>query len=163
MLIGVICYESIELDTTNYIIFSFVNIIGDGLFLIFAVFTYSAITLVLFLNKRKLSRVQTCHNNSSQRSHQTSSPFETTINIRSKYSFRRKIPEQRQLVPFLIILTFLVFYAVPDFIVSFSSFAYSESYANISWSIGYNFDPLIYVFLHKKTRSIALGLCKKRR
>ena len=115
-------------------------------FFILAVSTYSTIAIVLFLNKRKLKAIHSCKAGSSQNV-QHGVPTNQTITQNSQ----QMTPLKRQhLIPFLIIMTFMIFYAVPDSLLSFLKSRNFDIYIHLSWSIGYMVDPVIYIFYIRK-------------
>ena len=72
-------------------------------------------------------------------------------------------------IPFLIILGFLLFNIIPDvilFMLDETSNISEDMYhaSVILWAVGYLLDPLIYIFLNRKTRLVAKttfqGMCK---
>ena len=65
------------------------------------------------------------------------------------------------LVPSLIVTTFVLFNAIPDLIMvrHFNKVLYNVT--AILWVLGLSSDPLIYIFLNRKSRGIALDLFRK--
>ena len=65
------------------------------------------------------------------------------------------------MIPSFIITTFIIFNAIPDFIFNFH---YNDATYHVTaclWTIGIVTDPIIYIFLNKKSRRIAKGIAKE--
>ena len=63
--------------------------------------------------------------------------------------------KNKQLVPMMIILTFVLFYCIPDMIHMVHN-NHTVGYAIMFiWNIGWTFDPLTYIFLDERNREQA--------
>ena len=87
----------------------------------------------------------------------------STASRRLSTKNKNSIVSQRNIyrIPFMIIVTFIVFYFIPDLIITIKN--ESELIAKVTpfiWSLGLMTDPLIYIFIHKKIRMRVWNLMK---
>ena len=74
-----------------------------------------------------------------------------------------KMIKQMFLVPSLIIICFILFNVIPDIIaIKYFNNTIHHVIACL-WGLGYNADPIIYIFLNKKCRVIVLNLLRRSR
>ena len=82
--------------------------------------------------------------------------FDTTQNKRFN---REQTNKRKHLIPSLIIATFILSYCIPDLTLAFADVSLALGYMlNTLWTVGIVTDALIYVFLYKKTRDIAVSI-----
>ena len=123
--------------------------ICDPICVVIAIISFSVIASKLRKSRITLTRfnqtIQTCQS------------IKTSIDINTQ-----RTPWKRMYyVPGMIIITFVVFYFIPDLIITIEHD--SEDIANITpfiWSIGLMTDPLIYIFVDKKIRMRAWKLLR---
>ena len=73
---------------------------------------------------------------------------------------RRNNLRKMFLIPFLIVAGFLVFNVIPDLIIFYHFNDVIHNVASVLWALGFNVDPLIYIFLNMTSRDIALNVLK---
>ncbi|XP_057310525.1 uncharacterized protein LOC130648491 [Hydractinia symbiolongicarpus] len=118
---------------SSKIIYVYGFTIADGIFVFTAVVTYTAIMLLLKHHRKTVEKMQNKNKN-----------------------FRKQ-----HLIPCLIVASFILFYCIPDTILTVKD--KSENLlqiVTIFWSFGFISDPVIYIFLHKESRNIALNTLK---
>lgn len=114
---------------SSKIIYVYGFTIADGIFIFTAAITYTTIILLLKQHRKTVGTMQNKNRN-----------------------FRKQ-----HLIPCLIVASFILFCCIPDTILTVKG--KSENLlqiVTIFWSFGFISDPLIYIFLHKESRNIAL-------
>ena len=119
---------SIEFHSKVILYFSYA---AQGLFLVISIITYTKVAFSLKSSKKKLGRKVKSDRNKNK--------------IKKNY-----------LISFLIILTFILFYLVPNYFQESNLTGFTIK-VGVSY-VGLSVDPILYIFLHKSLRPIAVDL-----
>ena len=119
-----------------------VCVILDGAFIIISILAYAVIAFKLRERVKKI-------------------PSMIRRNSNQSLSKRKHL-----VVPLCIVLSFVLFYIIPDILFAFEMFTKNRLLFNIVycwWCTSLSCDPLIYIFFNKKVRSVARRSSKRRK
>lgn len=120
-------------ELTKDIVYTYGFVVSDSIVVLAFSVCYVAITCMLRVRRERLS-------SSSSKTRTHGSVF------RKQY-----------LIPFLIITSFVLFYGIPDAVMTFSDKTEEQlQIVTVFWSLGFVADPLIYIFFNRAYRKTAI-------